>query len=211
MNNLHVDQLVLGELNTNCYILSHDQTQKCLIIDPADSGETINQWLLEQQLTPLGIILTHGHFDHVLATLEVKTAWNIPVYLHQDDNFLLTKAQASARHWLGRMVDPIPPADKDLSSSSHLQIEVFNLTVVPTPGHTPGSVCISTTAGLFTGDTIFADCVGRTDFSYSDPNQLLVSLRELNQLDPQVTIFPGHGPSSTLGSALQVISKNHHI
>lgn len=195
-----IHSLTLGALATNCYILASDKTDECLIVDPAADGDTINNLILQNQYQPQAIILTHGHFDHVLGLLEVKLAWQIPVYLHQQDNFLLQKAAASAKHWLGEKVDPIPPADLPLSSDNEFILDTETISVLETPGHTPGSICLQSKNYLLTGDTLFAEEVGRTDLSYSNSKQLHNSIANISQLPNSVTILPGHGQPENLGN-----------
>ena len=203
---LDIFSLTFGQLETNCYIVSDQETSNCLIIDPADEGDLITQKILDEKLHPTAIILTHGHFDHVLACLEVKLNFGIPVYLHPLDNFLLKQAQKNAKHFLGLNVDPVPPADLPLADDQIIHLGAEKLKVIHTPGHTPGSICLiqlsadsCQQSAVFTGDTLFSDAVGRTDLSYSSSVDLKKSLNTLKlkiknlKLNP--AIYPGHGES----------------
>lgn len=206
-NHCQIITLPLGALDTNCYLVSDEQSGDTLIIDPADTGDFINQTILDRHLTPQAIVLTHGHFDHVLALLEVKLAWNIPIYLHAADNFLLAQAADSALHWLGQSVDPVPPADIDLSTIDSLSVGEFQFTIVHTPGHTPGSICLYNEEVIFTGDTLFKDGIGRTDFRYSDPQLLKHSLQQIFQLPKHLIAYPGHGESTLLHNELHAMQQ----
>ncbi len=216
---LNIITLTLGQLETNCYLIADEATNNCLIIDPADEADQITQKILDEKLTPQAIILTHGHFDHVLGCLELKLNFKIPTYLHPLDNFLLKQAQSNAKHFLGLNVDPVPPADFPLTDDQVIDLGAEKLIVIHTPGHTPGSICLlsppspvilnliqdrsrnefgMTKNAIFTGDTLFSDAVGRTDLSYSSPSDLQNSLKNLKSTMCNVKsamVFPGHGPS----------------
>lgn len=205
-NNLQVYTLTLGQLETNCYLLYCQQTRECLIVDPADSGELITQTILDLQLTPLGIVFTHGHFDHVLASLELKLNFGIRIFMHHKDSELLKKAQKSAEYWLKRTVDPVPQTTSLISEHSQIQIGKSFVTVYETPGHTPGSIALFANEPqpfLCTGDTLFKAGVGRSDFEYSSPKDLHQSLEKIGTLfPPESVIFPGHGELSTIATEL---------
>ncbi len=201
MATIDLRRLPLGDLGTNCYLIWSEESREALVIDPADDGGFITQQILELQLQPQAIILTHGHFDHVLGLLELKLNFDIPVLMHSEDTFLLERAQASALHWLGREVDPVPPPDAFLEAGDKLDFGDVELTVMETPGHTPGSICLYNEELVFTGDTLFADGVGRTDFKYSDPDELQRSLKKIFRLPQELRAFPGHGEDTTLASA----------
>ncbi len=209
---LNIITLPLGELETNCYLVSDSETKEAFIIDPADEGTLISERILSEKLKPKAIILTHGHFDHVLACLELKLNFQVPIYLHPLDNFLLKDTPKSAKYWLGHSVDPVPPADLPLSDNQILTLGNEKLTVLHTPGHTPGSISLLHTKNLkskilnhksiFVGDLIFSDGVGRTDFSYSSETDLKNSINLLNSrlstLNSKPMVFPGHGNPFTL-------------
>lgn len=193
--------LTLGQLDTNCYLVWSQKTRQVIIVDPADSGEFISEFILENFLKPIAVVLTHGHFDHVLGLLALKLNFDLPVFLNPADDFLLAQAQASAKHWLGRSVDPVPPADQALVDGQELVVGEHRLSVIETPGHTPGSVCLwvknEGESFALTGDTLFHQGVGRTDFSYSSSDQLKKSLQKLKSLVPSGTrCYPGHGPAA---------------
>lgn len=195
---LTIERWPLGELSTNCYLVWSSTTQEAVIIDPADSGDFISERILELQLQPLAILLTHGHFDHVLGALEVKLNFDLPIWIHPLDVPLLKTAQRSAEHWLKHAVSPVPKVDHFLDPHSPLALDPFSIRVLATPGHTPGSVSFLIDTALFTGDTLFKEGVGRTDFSYSSPSDLEDSIRQLLELPPEVSVFPGHGDSTSM-------------
>lgn len=205
--------LPVGQLTTNCYLVIDGKTKKALIIDPGDSAEYIINVLRDEGATPTAIVATHGHFDHILAVTELKLAFNIPFLINGKDRFLVARMQESARHFLKIEVDPPPalafgksqwragPPQIDGTLKNKIKAGSTTLTILETPGHTPGSVCLyhKEKGILFTGDTLFANGgVGRTDFSYSSKNDLNRSLQHLFKLPLDTIIYPGHGESSTL-------------
>ena len=200
---MNLQTFTLGDLQTNCYLL--DNGQEALIIDPADDGDFLNEELSRQNLILTRVILTHGHFDHCLGLLSLATAWpKLPIMLHPADNFLIAQAQNNARHWLNKEVDPVPEANQTLSDGQIINFGQETLKVMHMPGHTPGGIALlsekqdNDETYLFTGDTLFANGVGRTDFSYSSYQDLLNSLaklKELKQAGAYSLALPGHGDS----------------
>lgn len=183
----------VGEMSANCYLLIDDTTQDCFILDPGDDAEFLSTEILKRQLHPQAILLTHGHFDHLLGTLELSLNFNLPVYLHPQDLFLYQKASQSARHFQPQNHNLKPPTHPLLLEEGQvLTLGDTALQVLHTPGHTPGSVCFYLAPHLFTGDTLFADAVGRTDLSYSSKTDLERSLKRLYALPSDTLIYPGH-------------------
>ena len=193
--------LPVGQLQTNCYLYYDEKTRKSLIIDPGDDADYISRIISDRSLSPQLIVATHGHFDHIMAVFELKLAYKIPFKISYRDNFLGKNMSSSARHFISIDGGPSPTADANLVNNEKIKIGSSRLTVIETPGHTPGSVCLydSNNGVMFTGDTLFAEGgIGRTDFSYSNHQQLLSSLKKIFRLPPHTLIYPGHGNSSTL-------------
>ncbi len=214
MTPITITTLELGDLSTNCYLVSCDETQETVIIDPADAGEFIADQITVLGLKPTAIVLTHGHFDHVLGTLSLALAYDLPVYLHPADHFLLDKAQQSAEYWLGRAVDPVLPAELTLDiRETPVFGDGLSFSYVETPGHTPGSVCLEVLQHgepldqpiMLVGDTLFKAGVGRTDFSYSSHEDLKKSLKLLSSRNPDTLCYPGHGEPTTIGNELKTL------
>lgn len=192
--------LQVGQLQTNCYLVIDKKSNKALIIDPGDDADYIERIIADRNCKPVKIIATHGHFDHILAVTELKLAYKIPFLIHKKDEFLVGRMQDSAIHFLGISVDPPPPIDGFITQKV-ITIGESKLQVIETPGHTPGSICLYSKNDnvLIVGDLIFADGgVGRTDFSYSDHEELKNSLAKIFKLPPETKILPGHGVSSTI-------------
>lgn len=210
MSNLGLQSMVVGELQTNCYLLWCENTREAVIIDPGDAGESIAEQILTLQLQPQAILLTHAHFDHVLGSLALQMSFDIPIYLHHADTELLKNAHNSAEHWLKHQVDPVPEANFPLEHNQEITFGECSVRVLHTPGHTPGSCSFlyqpdstpdteeqfkfTELPYLFDGDVIFKDGIGETKHSYSNKKEMFASLRAIKDLGV-VRIFPGHGES----------------
>lgn len=193
--------LPVGQLATNCYLIFDRESGEGLIIDPGDDADYIMRIIADEKIKPLKILVTHGHFDHILAVTELSLNYQIPFLIHKKDEFLVKNAQRSAEHFLTtEKIIPPPPVDEFLKEGQKIPFGNYQLEVLETPGHTPGSVCfhLKTDNILFCGDTIFKDGVGRTDFSYSSPDDLEKSLQKIFSLPSQTTLYPGHGEKISL-------------
>ncbi len=183
----------LGELQANCYLLESEG--KALIIDPGDDAPFILEELQRKNLKLVGICLTHGHFDHAMAVGEIQMSFPVPLYMSQEDAFLVDRLEKTAQHFLDHSPVVIQPLKVEYFTPGEFRISSFVFTVIPTPGHTPGSVCLyfSGEKNIFTGDTLFSGAVGRTDFVYGDKRKLNKSLDLLFALPDETEIYPGHG------------------
>jgi len=186
---------VVGQMQENCYLVWDETTKEVIIIDPGDDADFIVSRVQSNELKPLAIIATHGHFDHTMAVLELKLLFNIPFYMSKDDVFLLERIESTSKHFVN--FDPGPPPEIDfyLQNNSLLKIGDLEFKVMIIPGHTPGSTALylKDAKAVFTGDLMFSDGVGRTDFSYSDKNELLNSIAKIKKLPSGTTAYPGHG------------------
>lgn len=196
---MHIETFVLGQLQTNCYLVWDEKTKETIIIDPADEGDYIATKILEKTLLPKGIIVTHGHFDHLLAATELKLAFNIPFLINQKDLFLLNRVQSSSKKFTGIQADPPPFVDRFVQEGDEIFLGSVSFKVIDTPGHTPGSICLYTKDILFSGDTLFLDGVGRTDLSYSSESDLHNSIKnKILRLPEKTIVYPGHGNSTII-------------
>jgi len=188
-----IKDLKVGQLDTNCYLLS-DNKNNTIIIDPGDSADYIENIISDCELTPKMIIATHGHFDHIMGAFEIQEAYNIPFFIKKEDDFLVKGMKNSAAYFLGINKGIYPPRNikylKNKVSFGCLDIEVIH-----TPGHTPGSVLLNLKSEkkAFCGDLIFKNnCVGRYDFSYSSLSDLKKSVKKVLSLPLETDIYPGH-------------------
>lgn len=194
-----VEKLVLGRLQTNCYIVGDGQL--AVVIDPADEAARILEVLRRHKLQAMGLVATHAHFDHVLAAQALKKETGAPFYLHREDELVLQEMQKRAEDLLGIQVGPPPQVDIYLEEGDRLTVGQDSLTVIHTPGHSPGGISLfDGQSTLFSGDTLFAGSIGRPDLPGGSYEILISSIQEkLLPLDEKVVVYPGHGPSTTIG------------
>lgn len=155
---IHIEPVVVGQMATNCYVVMDQVTRESIVIDPGDDAEHISDVLTRLGAEPTMIIATHGHFDHIMGAYALQLMYNIPYVMHEADVFLLQTMQSSAMHFLRLPhIDPPPQITKYIQDKDVLPIGNQKLSVIHTPGHTPGSVCLTLGDVLFVGDTLFAD------------------------------------------------------
>ncbi|HRN70027.1 MAG TPA: MBL fold metallo-hydrolase [Candidatus Woesebacteria bacterium] len=200
---MKIHRYPLGQMQANCYIL--EQEDSCLIIDPTDEAGFILEKILKKHLTLVGLIATHGHFDHIMAVGEIQLTLaaqgiDLPLYIHAKDTFLLKRVVETAKHFLNYEPAVIPIQSTKELSTGDLKIQHFEFQIIHTPGHTPGSCCFyfKNDNVLFTGDTLFKMGIGRYDFSYSDKDELKKSLKRIFTLPEDTIFYSGHGEESTL-------------
>ena len=195
--------LILGQLETNCYLVWEEKTKKGIVIDPADDGVAISEEITARQIELMGIVMTHGHFDHCLAALDLKLMYQVPIFVSSEDKFLLERQNSTAKHFLKTKIETpnIVTIDKDLSKIKEVWIGKEKLEVIKTPGHTPGSVCLYSQKDkiLFSGDTLFKQFRGRTDFAYGSTKKIYDSLKRLMKLPEETMVLSGHGEKTTIG------------
>jgi len=190
--------IIVGALDTNCYLVFCEETRACAVVDPGAEPERIFPEIAEEELKPIVIINTHGHVDHVGANRDIKDHFGIPLYIHAADNPMLGKAQLELSLFLG--AKDSPPADHFLSDGEEIKIGNSILRVLHTPGHSPGSVSLLGDGFILSGDTLFLEGVGRTDLPGGSQKQLEQSIREkIMTLPDDVVVLPGHGPLTSVG------------
>ena len=193
---MRIIRLVVGQLQTNCYLAIDEETGKSLIIDPGDAANFIAEKIIQLKLKPAAIIATHGHFDHVLAANELQLAFKTPFLIHKEDQKILNHMSQSASWWLKRKIIEQPPkVTKFIKEGGRIRFGRCFLKIIETPGHSPGSICLYNQKNkiLFSGDTIFSGGIGRTDLSYGSRQAIQKSLKKINQKFTGFTIYPGHG------------------
>ena len=192
---VHVNTLILGPLQTNCYIVHEENSSSCVVVDPAFFPEQILAFTARHGLKIEAILLTHGHFDHVSAVEGLRAQTGCALWMHKGDY----------HHRSAALVDYLYPLhDKDLGQISFcedgdsISAAGLTFTVLSTPGHSCGSVCYLAEKTLFSGDTLFAGGCGRTDMPGGDWATIQISLADLSELDDDIKVYPGHGESTTL-------------
>lgn len=198
--------LVVGPLAVNCFIIWDSETLEAAVIDPGGSAEAITREIELNNLKLNTIINTHGHFDHIGANGALKNEFGAQIAIHKLDAYRLKEAKTNAMSF-GIESDPSPSADILLEDGSIIEVGSVKVEVIHTPGHTEGGVClyIKERGMLFTGDTIFAGAVGRTDLSGGSFDTLMTSIKEkILTLDDETEIYPGHEGFSTIANEKKV-------
>ncbi|AIY05293.1 hypothetical protein Plano_1328 [Planococcus sp. PAMC 21323] len=197
---LKINQLELGPIQTNCYIISDDQ-KNCLIFDPGEESAKIEAVLKKKGLTPIAILLTHAHFDHIGAVDDIRERYSIPVYLHHLEKDWLSRPNLNGSGKYAAMPDyRLKDADVLLTDEKILEIGSFKMDIFHTPGHSPGSVSYSfgNEGFAIVGDVIFRGSIGRTDLIDGSEKRLLQSIEEsILPLPEHMILYPGHGPETT--------------
>lgn len=196
---IKVNYRALGMLSTNCYVVENPDSQKVLIVDPGDSPLEIERQIDEIDGDPEAILLTHGHFDHMLAADALRKKYHIPVYVHEKEQHLLGDPKENLS---GLWSKPYTmQADKTVKEGDVLHLADFEIHVLATPGHTAGGVCyyIPAEKTLFSGDTLFCESYGRYDIPTSSGRELTASVKRLlKELPGDVTVYPGHNDETTI-------------
>ncbi len=187
---MQIKTLVVGPVETNCYIVINEQEHACVLVDPGDESNAILDYVESQSLKVSAILLTHGHFDHVNGVPAIVEETNAVVYMHRLDD-------ASERH------SPYFPLALPANGRYYSEGDIINeaglsFSVLETPGHTPGSVSLICEDALFTGDTLFCGSCGRTDLEGGDSDTELKSLKKLCAIEGEYDVFPGHMDQTTL-------------
>lgn len=197
-----VKQFVLGPIEDNNYLLIDDganASKEAVLIDCTQASEDIDNALQEYGATLKYILITHGHFDHVLGVNDFKKKYNCKVMIHEADKELLDTMEEFAKNF-GMPPVEIQKVDGYLKDNDIIKFGKNEIKVIHTPGHTKGGVCYLVDDKIFTGDTLFYESVGRTDLVGGDFSQLKSNIQEkLFTLDEDIKVYPGHGQSSTIG------------
>ncbi len=194
------DHREVGPLACNCYVVGDPATKRAVVIDPGGDAEDLLGVIHRLGLTVTAIVATHAHFDHLIAAEQLREQTGAPFYLHEMDKPLLAWMQESGRLFLGIDLPPAPEVDTVAREGERLVAGAVELEIVHTPGHSPGSISLVTEGAVFSGDTLFAGSVGRTDLPGGDGGTLLTAVRgKLFSLDDAMLVYPGHGPHTSVG------------
>lgn len=193
------ETVIVGQLAVNCYILGCEKTGKGIVIDPGADADRIIPVLSKHGLKIVHVVNTHGHFDHVGGNRKILRVTGADLLLHEADVPLLSRAVATAAAF-GLSAENSPHPDGHLLDGMTIPFGDYELKVLHTPGHTPGGCCLYREGMVITGDTLFADSVGRTDFPGGSLEALMKSIHDkLLTLPDDTVVYPGHGPTSTIG------------
>ena len=193
--------LIVGPLQCNCSILGDEASREAIVVDPGDNISRIVATLEKHQLTVKHIIVTHGHIDHIAGAQRLKQLTGAPILYNQND-LPLVKMMDIQAGWLGIATPEVAPPDSSLEDGQKISITGLTGSVLHTPGHTEGSVCLylPEQSLLLAGDTLFAGSVGRTDLPGGNSRKLIQSIHDsLLTLPDEVTVIPGHGARTSIG------------
>ena len=200
MSNIRIGHMTLGIYQTNCYFVYRENSDKVLVFDPADHGEKIEEALGQHGLHTAAILLTHGHFDHAGAAEALADKYQISIYAHEAERETLEDPGLNLCGMIGE--HKVYHADIFVKDEEVLNLAGFSIRVFFTPGHTIGGCCyyIADEKILFSGDTLFQESVGRTDFPRGSASDLIRAIREkLMPLPDDVTVYTGHDESTLIG------------
>lgn len=210
MGEIKIGRMVMGVCRTNCYFLYRDGEKECIVVDPADAGNNIYEALHKNGFRVAGIMLTHGHFDHIWGLDALRNAANaaaeadgmepVKVYANADERELLKDVHMNVSEQAGRACSAY--ADVYVKDGQEISLAGMTCRAIATPGHTAGGCCyyFEEAGILLAGDTLFAESVGRTDFPTGSMSTLIRSIREKLFILPNETrVYPGHGDSTTIG------------
>jgi len=193
--------LLVGLIQTNCYLVGDEATLEGAVIDPGGDPELILEAIEAEGLTIRYILNTHAHFDHIAANEQLRAATGAPLALHPADEQLL--ASGGGGKWFGFPAIPSPDPDIELADQQELRIGGLHMSVLHTPGHSPGHVAfhLPEEKVLFSGDALFHNGIGRSDLPGGDYATLMTSIRlRLLSLPDETRVYPGHGPATTIGA-----------
>lgn len=189
----------VGPLACNCYVVGDPATKEAIVIDPGGDAQDLASAITEQELRVRAIVATHAHFDHLIAAESLREMTGAPFLLHDDDRPLLDWYQESGRLFLGLELPPAPEIDTAAAEGDVLTAGSVGLRIVHTPGHSPGSISLFGDDVVFSGDTLFAQGVGRVDLPGGDGRALVGAITEkIFTLPDDTPVYPGHGPTTTV-------------
>lgn len=200
MGQIEIKSMTLGMVATNCYLIINKENKEALLVDPADNALRISNVIEENSCTLKAILLTHGHFDHIMALNDLKKRYNVPVYAHEEEEDVLKQSSLNLSGSIGQIYTT--QADVYVKDGEHLKLAGLDVIVLYTPGHTKGGVCyyFPEEKVLMSGDTLFHCSIGRTDFPTGSVSQLVRSVKEqLFVLPDDVQVYPGHDSVTSIG------------
>ncbi|HEU4994658.1 MAG TPA: MBL fold metallo-hydrolase [Gemmatimonadaceae bacterium] len=198
---MKIEWVTVGPFQENSYLLSDPDSGSGVLIDPGDEAARIIRMVEKAGAMPDAIWLTHAHLDHIGAISEIRGRWDVPVYLHPSDLALYRRAAQQAEVYGFAFEQPADP-DRELADADQLQLGAHTVRVLHTPGHSPGHVVFLADGLMVGGDLLFSGSIGRTDLPFSNPREMETSLAKIATLDPEIVVYPGHGPPTSIGTEL---------
>ena len=198
---ISIEQLTVGPLQENCWLLSDVSTRQAVLVDPGDEPERILDAVRKTGCNLEAIWLTHAHVDHVGAVAPIVRAMHVPVFLHPDDRFFYDGAPEMGRLY-GMDIEPLPAPTVNLAEGVKISLGALEFEVIHLPGHAPGHVAFLTDGLCISGDVLFAGSIGRTDLPLSDPRAMHASLQRMAALPAQTRVLTGHGPETSVAREL---------
>lgn len=204
---MQIKRSITGPIQTNTYLIWDKGTKDAAIIDPAGKEREIIKFVENNRLKVIYIINTHGHFDHILLNQRLSKYFNADILIHKDDKDLLTNNYLNTAEVCNLSVEPSKPSSL-LNNKDIILIGRIKLEVIHTPGHSKGSICLHNKhkGVLFSGDTLFARGIGRTDLPTSSNNAILKSLNRLKRIPQETRVYTGHGPETTIKKEYKMIN-----
>ncbi len=199
MSDVKIGRMMIGSYQTNCYFLFKEETRKAVVIDPADNGKLIYDKLTQNGFSVEAILLTHGHFDHIWGSKELRELSGAKIYALDKEQTLCESVDNNLSAMVGRAYTVVP--DEYVSDGAELTFDGISFKVIATPGHTIGSCCyyVEKAGILISGDTLFQESTGRTDFPTGSMSSIVRSIREkLFILPDETKVYPGHGHITTI-------------
>ncbi len=198
---MKIEQYCVGQVATNCYFIINNETKEMLIVDPGDSAQMLADRIRRENLEPKAVLLTHGHFDHAMAAEELAEMFGIKIYAHEAEKDTLKDPGKNVSLMIG--LRDVYHADVFVKDEEILELAGMELKVLHTPGHTAGGCCyyLEKEKALFSGDTLFCQSVGRTDFPGGSMSGIVRSIKDkLMVLPDEVKVYPGHMDRTSIGA-----------
>jgi len=194
---MKIETIIVGPLQVNCYVVYDKKSLDAIVIDPGDEPEKVLKLAKSQDLRIRSIICTHGHFDHTGGIYAIRERTGAKVLLHVDELPVYLQAASHGAIWGLNITEP-PHPDQFVKDGDDISAGSTVLKVMHTPGHSPGGICLAAGSIVFTGDTVFAGSIGRTDFPGGSIEALKISFRKILSLPPETVLYPGHGNWTTV-------------
>jgi glyoxylase-like metal-dependent hydrolase (beta-lactamase superfamily II) len=194
---IKIKKIISGALEVNCYVVYDSNNLHSIIIDPGQDGKKVISEIEKDGFIPEMLINTHGHYDHILSDDQIRLRFEIPLAISKEDSFMLFDADKNGSS-LFAVPTTVKNAEIFLEDNQEVKLSFTTFKVIATPGHTKGGVSLLFDGFLFTGDTLFAGTIGRTDFEGGNYQEMLCSLKKLKSLEPSLIVYPGHGNRTSL-------------